>query len=162
MSDQNENGVGGGLKVDDLPFYNSSPASSYGLPKEEPGVLQGNVKMVREGIMEGVNMVRDAMSAVTNVVDTGVAHSNFAYQQLQEEENLPIRVGVITGTGLLGLAVGLARGRLVKRIVYTMVGAGGGAAFCYPQESRDMGDMVYQEGRNNILQAYNIITGDAE
>jgi len=150
------------LKVDDLPFYNSSPASSYGLPKEEPGVLQGNVKMVREGIMEGVNMVRDAMSAVTNVVDTGVAHSNFAYQQLQEEENLPIRVGVITGTGLLGLAVGLARGRLVKRIVYTMVGAGGGAAFCYPQESRDMGDMVYQEGRNNILQAYNIITGDAE
>ena len=111
MSDQNDKGVGGEMKVDDLPFYNSAPANSYVLPKEEPGVLQGNVKIMREGVMEGVDMVRQAMSAVTDVVDTGVAHSNFAYQQLLEEENLPARVGVITGAGLLGLAVGLARGR---------------------------------------------------
>merc|ERR1719209_2041598 len=110
-------------------------------------------------MMEGVTMMRQAVSVVTDVVDTGIAHSNSAYYQLTQEDNLPARVGVITGAGLLGLAVGVARGRLVKRVVYTMVGAGGGAAFCYPQESRDMGDMVYQEGRNNILQAYNIITG---
>merc|ERR1719431_1936388 len=110
-------------------------------------------------MMEGVTMMRQAVSVVTDVVDTGLAYSSSAYYQLTQEDNLPARVGVITGAGLLGLAVGVARGRLVKRVVYTMVGAGGGAAFCYPQESRDMGDMVYQEGRNNILQAYNIITG---
>merc|ERR1719450_431916 len=75
-------------------------------------------------MMEGVNMVRQAISSVTHVVDTGIAHSSSAYYQLTEEDNLPARVGVITGSGLLGLAVGMSRGRLVKRVVYTMVREG--------------------------------------
>jgi len=162
MSGQDDNVAGGEVKVDDLPFYNSPPACSFALPKDDPGLLQGNVKMVREGMMEGVNMVRQAISSVTHVVETGIAHSSSAYYQLTEEDNLPARVGVITGSGLLGLAVGMSRGRLVKRVVYTMVGAGGGTAFCYPDQTKEIGGMVYQEGRDNLTQAYNIITGDAE
>jgi len=160
MSSESDNGGSGQVKVDDLPFYSSPPGTSYALSEQEPGLLQSSVKMVREGMLEGVTMMRQAVTAVTDVVDTGLAHSSSAHYQLTQEDNLPARVGVITGAGLLGLAVGVARGRLVKRVVYTMVGAGGGAAICYPEEAREGRDMVYQEGKYHIMQAYNIITGE--
>merc|ERR1719260_413360 len=50
------------------------------------------------------------MDQVNHVVETGKAHSQGAYFQLQEEDNLPVRVGVIAGAGTLGLLLGL-RGR---------------------------------------------------
>ena len=99
--------------MDDLSFYSSSPPTSYSLAKKEPGLVQENVKVVRLGVMEGISLVKKAKESVNHVVVTGVAHSTAAYNQLTEEENLPVRVGVITGAGLLGLAVGALRGRLV-------------------------------------------------
>ena len=101
------------VKVDDLPFYGSSSAPSYTLAKKEPGMVQENVKMVREGVMEGASLMRQAKETVNHIVDTGVAHSSAAYYQLTEEDNLPARVGVIAGTGMVGLVVGSLRGRLV-------------------------------------------------
>ena len=38
---------------------------------------------------------------------------------LRADENLAMRAGVIAGGGLLGLLVGMARGRLFKRLFYT-------------------------------------------
>ena len=113
MSGTNDESARSQVKVDDLSFYSSSPPTSYSLAKKEPGMVQENVKVVRLGVMEGISLVRKAKESVTHVVDTGVAHSTAAYNQLTEEENLPVRVGVITGAGLLGLAVGALRGRLV-------------------------------------------------
>jgi len=159
MSGNNDESARSQVKVDDLSFYSSTPSTSYSLAKKEPGLVQENVKVLREGVMEGISLVRQAREAVTHVVDTGIAHSTGAYNQLTEEENLPARVGVITGAGLLGLAVGALRGRLVKRVMYTMAGAGGGAAVCYPEQAREGGDMVYQEGRKNIMIAYNMVAG---
>merc|ERR1719312_1836156 len=46
-------------------------------------------------------------------IHAGAALYSSAYAHITKEENLPARVGIITGGGLLGLAVGLARGRLV-------------------------------------------------
>merc|ERR1719186_2519905 len=122
-------------------------------------MVQENVKMVREGVMEGASLMRQAKEAVNHIVDTGVAHSSAAYYQLTEEDNLPARVGVIAGTGMVGLVVGSLRGRLLKRLVYTMVGAGAGAAVCYPEQAREGGEQVYQEGRKNVMLAYNLIAG---
>jgi hypothetical protein len=47
----------------------------------------------------------------------------------------------------------------MKRLVYTMVGAGGAAAVCYPEQAREGREMVYQEGRKNVMMAYNTIAG---
>ena len=44
-------------------------------------------------------------------------------------------------------------------MLYTMAGAGGGAAVCYPEQAREGGDMVYQEGRKTIMVAYMIAGG---
>eukprot|EP00092_Neocalanus_flemingeri_P008167 GFUD01008807.1.p1 GENE.GFUD01008807.1~~GFUD01008807.1.p1 ORF type:complete len:163 (+),score=75.15 GFUD01008807.1:46-534(+) len=161
MSGESEGSSSGGqVRLDDLSFYSSSSGPAYTLDRKEPGMVQENVKMVREGLMEGVSLMRQAKEAVNHVVDTGVAHSSAAHYQLLEEDNLPARVGVIAATGLVGLMVGSLRGRLVKRLVYTLVGAGGGAAVCYPEQAREGGEMVYQEGRNNVMVAYNFIAGD--
>ena len=111
MSTNPDSEGSGGVKVEDLSFYSSPADTSYALAKQESGVVQGGVKVVREGVIEGISMVKQAMSSVTHVVDTGVAHSSAAYYQLTEEDNLPARVGVIAGAGLLGLAVGATRGR---------------------------------------------------
>eukprot|EP00092_Neocalanus_flemingeri_P102974 GFUD01131718.1.p1 GENE.GFUD01131718.1~~GFUD01131718.1.p1 ORF type:complete len:246 (+),score=116.90 GFUD01131718.1:43-780(+) len=160
MSGESEcSSSGGQVRLDDLSFYSSSSGPAYTLDKKEPGMVQESVKMVREGLLEGVSLMRQAKEAVNHVVDTGIAHSSAAHYQLLEEDNLPARVGVIAGTGLVGLMVGSLRGRLMKRLVYTLVGAGGGAAVCYPEQAREGGEMVYQEGRKNVMVAYNFIAG---
>merc|ERR1719158_1476027 len=100
------------------------------------------------------------MDQVNHVVETGKAHSQGAYNQLLEEENLPVRVGVIAGTGSLGLLLGL-RGRLVKRVVYTGLGAGLGAAVCYPDQARETLDTVETESKNLANAAYSMVTGDS-
>eukprot|EP00092_Neocalanus_flemingeri_P008166 GFUD01008806.1.p1 GENE.GFUD01008806.1~~GFUD01008806.1.p1 ORF type:complete len:251 (+),score=105.19 GFUD01008806.1:46-798(+) len=152
---------GGQVRLDDLSFYSSSSGPAYTLDRKEPGMVQENVKMVREGLLEGVTLMRQAKEAVNHIVDTGIAHSSAAHYQLLEEDNLPARVGVIAATGLVGLVVGSLRGRLVKRVVYTMVGVGAGAAVCYPEQCpvREAGEMVYQEGRKNAMVAYNYVAG---
>merc|ERR1719312_469473 len=57
-------------------------------------------------------MVEMFTLAEQNIYAGAVLFSS-AYGHITKEENLPARVGIMTGGGLLGLAVGLARGRLV-------------------------------------------------
>ena len=143
MSGNNDESARSQVKVDDLSFYSSTPSTSYSLAKKEPGLVQENVKVLREGVMEGISLVRQAREAVTHVVDTGIAHSTGAYNQLTEEENLPARVGVITGAGLLGLAVGALRGRLVivcTSTVQVLIMA------AYPLQAGEEGDVHHGWG----------------
>merc|ERR1719153_220586 len=99
------------------------------------------------------------MDKVNHVVETGKAHSQGAYFQLQEEDNLPVRVGVIAGAGTLGLLLGL-RGRLMKRVVYTGLGAGVGTAFCYPDLAKETLNTVETESKNLANSAYSLVTGE--
>merc|ERR1719292_91299 len=99
------------------------------------------------------------MDQVNHVVETGKAHSQGAYFQMQEEDNLPVRVGVIAGAGTLGLLLGL-RGRLVKRVVYTGLGTGVGTAFCYPDLAKETFNTVETETKNLANSAYSLVTGE--
>jgi len=140
------------VNVADLPFYSSSQDCSYALQDSEPGVLQEKVKEVRKELVEMFILAKQKFYA-------GVALSSTAYKHITKEDNLPARVGIITGGGLLGLAVGIARGRLARRLVYPMVGAIVGAAISYPLQAREVRDKVIQEGRINIMEAYNRLSG---
>ena len=91
-------------------------------------------------------------------IHAGAVLFSSAYAHITKEENLPARVGIMTGGGLLGLAVGLARGRIVRRVVFPMVGVVGGAAISYPKQAREVRDKVIQQGRINIMQAYSSIS----
>ena len=147
------------VPIDDLPFYGEAVKTEYTARPVEESILEDGFKVVREGVNEGVNAYRGACESVNHVIETGSAHSSVAYYQLREEENLPARLALISTAGLLGLMVGSLRGRIFKKVLYSGLGAGAGASFCYPDEAKEAGDMVYQEGRRTALVAYNFITG---
>jgi len=53
----------------------------------------------------------------------------------------------------------MARGRILKRLVYTGLGAGVGTAICYPEDSKEISNNVYVESRKKAMIAYNFVTG---
>ena len=79
--------------------------------------------------------------------------------QLRAEENQALRAGVIAGGGLVGLLFGMMRGRFIKRLFYTGLGAGGAAAVCYPNEATDLSKEAYTEAQRLGYIAYNFVTG---
>jgi len=147
------------VKIDELAYYSSNAAENYAVAEKKPSFLQENFKVLRGGFLEGINLLNILTDQVDYVVNTGKAHSMVAYNQLTEEENLPARIGVITGAGAFGLAIGTLRGRLPKRIFYTLIGSGGATAFCYPEQASEIGNTCYEEGRKNLLIAQKFITG---
>ena len=78
---------------------------------------------------------------------------------MREEENLPARLAIISGAGLMGLMIGSLRGRFLKKILYTGIGAGAGAGICYPDEAREIAEIGVEEGKRNVMIAYNFVTG---
>ena len=149
----------GKVKISDLSFYGEPRKTEYAVQKSEAGLVQGGFQTAREVTTEGVNLYTAARDSVSHVIETGVAHSTGAYNQLREEENLPARLALISGTGLLGLLVGSLRGRIVKKVLYSGIGAGAGITFCYPDDAKDGAGMAYEEGRKAALVGYSFITG---
>ena len=149
----------GKVKISDLSFYEEPRKAEYAVQEPEAGLVQGGFRTAREVTTEGVNLYTGARDSVNHVIETGVAHSTGAYNQLREEENLPARLALISGAGLLGLMFGAMRGRIVKKLLYSGIGAGAGVAFCYPEDAKEGADIVYEEGRKAALVGYNLITG---
>ena len=154
-----EGDSGNKVKISELSFYETSRKSEYAAQKPEAGIVQGGFKTVREITNEAVNMYSGAKESVNHVIDTGVAHSTGAYNQLREEENLPARLALISGLGLVGLMVGSLRGRIFKKVFYSGIGAGAGVSICYPEDAREAANTVYEEGAKAALVGYNIVTG---
>ena len=149
----------GKVKISDLSFYEEPRKAKYAVQKSEAGLVQGGFKTAREVTTEGINLYTEARESVSHVIETGVAHSTGAYSQLREEENLPARLALISGAGLLGLMVGAVRGRIFKKLLYSGIGAGAGVAFCYPEDAREGANIAYEEGRKAALDGYNLIAG---
>ena len=82
-----------------------------------------------------------------------------AYAQLLEEDNQVARAGVIAAGGVLGLLIGSLRGRFFKKLTYTTLGLGGGAALCYPQEAREIGNEAYAEAKRYGTIGVNFVQG---
>jgi len=151
------------VKPSQLPFYEEPPKVKYVYEPEEPGLLEKNIKIAREGLGSVASQVKSQLSEVqetaSHIYETGKAHSQGAYNQLLDEDNVAARVGLIAGAGSLGLLVGVLRGRMMKRLLYTGVGLGTGTAVCYPEPAAEIGGKVYSEGRRTAMIAYNFVTG---
>merc|ERR1712037_264366 len=133
----------------DLPFY-SKEEVEYAMAPQEASALEDGVRMAREAMSEVGKQAGLLVDQVNHVVETGKAHTQGALFQLREEENLPARIGFIAGTGTAGLMLGLLRGRLIKRVLYTGIGAGIGASVCYPEEANEAMATVEKEGKKAV------------
>ena len=50
----------------------------------------------------------------------------------------------------------------MKRLLYTGIGAGAGAAVCYPEEANEVSADAYAEIRKKAMIAYNFVNGGDE
>jgi len=147
------------VRPSQLPLYDQPEQTQYVLANREPGLLEENIKVARESLNLVSEQVAEAGEKMNYVIETGVAHSQGAYNQLLEEDNLAGRVGVIAGGATLGLIVGLLRGRFIKRVLYTTLGAGIGASISYPAEAKQLSEEAYTETRKKAMIAYNFVNG---
>jgi len=143
----------------DLPFYSKEEKVEYAIAPQEPTALEDGVRMAREAISEVGKQAGLLVDQVNHVVETGKAHTQGALFQLREEDNLPARVGLIAGTGTAGLMLGLLRGRLIKRVLYTGIGAGLGASVAYPEEANEAMLTVEKEGKKAVEMAQALANG---
>ena len=81
---------------------------------------------------------------------------------LREEENLPARVGFIAGGGILGFLTALIRRRrFFGKTIYTALGAGIFTTILYPEDTKQFGKDVYDEGERLSKIAVNFVQGVA-
>lgn len=147
------------VRPSQLPFYDESPEPRFQLVEREPSVLEQNIKLARQEVSNVASQLGEVAEKVNHVYETGKAHTQGAYHELLAEENLPMRLGVITASGLVGLVIGRFRGGLVKRLLYTGLGVGAGGAICYPTEAAQVSEEVYLEARKKAMIAYNFVAG---
>jgi len=147
------------IRPSDLPLYDEPTEVRYEIAPREQGALEQNIKIVRESVNMVNDQVNEVKDQINHVYETGKAHSQGGYNQLLDEDNLLARVGVITGLGTFGLIVGMVRGRFLKRLVYTGLGAGVGTAICYPEDATQVSNNIYAESRKKAMIAYNFING---
>ena len=81
---------------------------------------------------------------------------------LKEEENLPMRAAFIGGGGFLGLMTAIIRRRrFFGKTLYTSIGAGLFAAMLYPEDAKQIGLDLYEEGDRLSKIAVNFVQGVA-
>lgn len=121
-----------------MPFYPEIDAKQQlYLPQRQATPLEEAFRTVRLGISEVISSVNDFVQIGKSHTETTLEQLQEQHLELQKEENLPARLAIIGGLGALGLMIGAVRGRRLKRMFYTSVGAGVGTVVCYPQETRD-------------------------
>ena len=152
------------MKPKDIPIYGVTMESSKDI-KKEPEVLLNAVRETRletqKAYTEAQNVITPIVESAVNIIETGKAHANSTYQMIQDEKDPVVNGLVIGGSAILGftLASFAKRFRLIKRVLYTSITAGGAAYICYPEESLIQLKSLSEETDRMGLIAYNFIQG---
>jgi len=150
----------------DLPLYipletsSSSDPHKKGEIKPSPVVetIEGGFRAVRVSLQGVSQAVADQKHQLTDIIETGKAHTQGLRDYLNEEDNTVPRIGAVAVGGLAGLIFGL-RGGFFKRLVYTSIGAGGVASICYPKEAKIYTEQALVETRKYGNIGYNFVYG---
>lgn len=152
------------VKPKDIPIYGDE---NIEVPKTnaETGVLLTTVKETRLAVQDAYKQVQDVVVPIkgkaTHIIETGKAHSQATYQMIQDENNVLAHAGAIGGSGLVGFIIAsfAKRARLLKRLLYSSIGAGVAASVCFPTESQNFANSAYEETSRLGLIAYNFVQG---
>lgn len=152
-------------KPSDLPIYGSlrqpQPKSHTDRAPRENALytnLESGVRTVRLELKNGYNMVAERTSIVSDYYRTAVDHTQSSIDFLNEPQNSMHRSGAIVMGGLAGFIFG-ARGGVIKKLLYTTIGAGTVASLCYPRQAEENARIVLFEGRKIFAVAYNFVKG---
>ncbi|XP_015183146.1 PREDICTED: MICOS complex subunit MIC27 isoform X1 [Polistes dominula] len=144
------------IRPSELPIYPLEDVYSKDIPcsNVHSSALEqqfGTIRRSLQGIMLQWHTISDNISSKIN---TGLEHSQFLVEYLQEEDNTMPRFGAIGIGGLTGLIFGL-RGGIIKKFVYSSTGALTVGAICYPKKAQE--SFEYAKHYANV--SYNFIYG---
>ncbi|XP_046813095.1 MICOS complex subunit MIC27 [Vespa crabro] len=145
------------IRPSELPIYPLEDVYSKDIPCSNvypSSALEqqfGSIRRSLEGVMLQWQVISDT---VTSKINTGLEHSQYLVEYLQEENNTMPRFGAIGIGGLTGIIFGL-RGGFLKKLIYTSTGALSIAAICYPKKAEE--SLEYAKHYANV--SYNFIYG---
>ncbi|XP_047346308.1 MICOS complex subunit MIC27 isoform X2 [Vespa velutina] len=145
------------IRPSELPIYPLEDVYSKDIPCSNvypSSALEqqfGSIRRSLEGVMLQWQVISDT---VTSKINTGLEHSQYLVEYLQEEDNTMPRFGAIGIGGLTGIIFGL-RGGFLKKLIYTSTGALSVAAICYPKKAEE--SLEYAKHYANV--SYNFIYG---
>ncbi|KAH8416962.1 hypothetical protein KR222_000205 [Zaprionus bogoriensis] len=147
----------------ELPIYGSlRTAEDHPSRKQKESALYGSletgVRQMRQELKRGYNELAERTSVVSDYYHTAKDHTQRSIDFLNEPQNSMHRSGAIVMGGLAGF-IFAARGGVIKKIVYTTIGAGTVASLCYPRQAEENARIVLHEGRKIFAVAYNFVKG---
>lgn len=120
--------------------------------------VEGGIGFVRKNVSSVCNSISSETKRVDDFYQTGKEHSRFIFDYLNEPSNTVSRTGAIAVGAASGFIIGL-RGGMIKRLFYSLIGAGGVASVCYPKEADQYAQLALAEAKTYATIAYNFAYG---
>ncbi|XP_031639202.1 uncharacterized protein LOC116351262 [Contarinia nasturtii] len=152
-------------KPQELPIYTTvfgKDAKKVTTVENEPSVMrssiEGGVKIVRECCCDCVKAVKDKKRPIDEFIGTGIEHSQFAFDYLNQPANGIHRTGAIAVGAVSGYIIAIRRG-FFRRLLYTSFGGLSVASICYPKEAELYWQQALSETKTYATILYNFAYG---
>ncbi|XP_018320545.1 MICOS complex subunit MIC27-like isoform X1 [Agrilus planipennis] len=146
----------------ELPIYSNTVAVSTASIQDhcppEPTFVEDIIRTIRQHLVSGYSTFEEVKLKGESMVNSTVSRADEVIQFLQKEDNTFPRYGAIAIGGLAGFILAI-RGRLFKKTLYSLLGAGTVASVCYPNEARYYAQIGLAEARKYATIAYNFAYG---
>lgn len=137
------------VRATDLPITGNPYPPRDVIIEDNPNMLELKVRSIRHTIQPYFAPVCSAYNRVNDVVSTGVAHSQNAIHRLSDNRNSLINALIISGSGLLGIALVRRRG-FFKKVLFGSMFFGAAGVACYPKEAQEKSQVLLYIAKNKF------------
>lgn len=133
LDKKNENKL---VKITELPLHGNPYPPMDVIQNDEPNSLELAVRSIRTTVQPYLSPICSAYNRTRDVLSIGVAHSQSAIENLRQNQSTLSNAFVISGAGILGLAMARRRG-IIKKVLFSSMLAGVAAGVSYPRETKE-------------------------
>lgn len=141
------------VKSTDLPLVGNPYPPKDAIEDAAPGFLETKVRSLRNTLQPFFSPLHSAYESTSDFVSIGVAHSQNAMSRLAENQSSVLNALVISGTGLLGVALARRRG-IFKKILFGSVFFTGALVACYPKDAEEKAQLLFYIAKNKLPDAF--------
>lgn len=113
---------------------------------------------MRSEVQAGWHFITQRTDYISDQYQNAKSRVLWTIDYLNEPQNLLPRTGAISAGGLAGF-ICAARGGLIKKFLFTTIGAGAMASMCYPHQAEQLSEDLLQQARRGYNISYNFVKG---
>lgn len=137
------------IKATELPITGNPYPPRDVIIEDNPNMLELKVRSVRQTIQPYLSPIFSAYERVSDIAATGAAHSQSAIHRLSENRNSLANAVVISGAGLVGIALARRRG-FFRKLLFGSLFFGAATALCYPKEVEERAQVLMYIAKNKF------------